>query len=222
MALIKPGDSLAVVFDDTLYTAVKLYADPATKSLSAKIEKERDALEDKAKARLKASEAVVRMEALADYAYEEAGRKLVLFEKAVDHVHAEDPVAYAAYFPLTPSQMVKAPIVRRAQVFAPLVKKCKATAAGKAPLAADAKAWLALWQGYVGAAAAQEKAEEDEAAADKAVQQQKVRCCVAMREAHGRLEASFPDSRTRVESFFRKRKKAAKKSAAAAAAAAAQ
>ncbi len=213
MALIKPNDSLEIVFGDTLYASVKLNADPATRTFTKKIDQERDGLEAKVKARNKATESVVRMEALADFAYEESGRKLVVFEKAVDHVHAEDPEGYAAWFPSTPARLLGTPPSRRGQAFAALVKKCKA-AAQKGPLAVEAKAWLDRWHAYEEAAGALEKAEEEAAGVVEAVQQQKVRCCVAMREAHGRVEAAFAHDRARVESFFRKRKKkAAKKSA---------
>jgi hypothetical protein len=208
MALLKPGDPLAVYFSDLLYSSSKTAGEGLTLSLSEKPEQARQELRRLVNARQDASDNVVRAEALRDAAFEAVARALGILEKAVAHVHATAPAKYAEWFELTPAKMNAAAEYKRSEVFKPLVRKAKALPASS-PLKAEAKRLADLWDAYVKAAAKLGEAVDAELAADKAIQGQKVVCCTVMRELHGHIETLFPDDRGRVESFFRKRAKTA-------------
>jgi len=204
MAVTKPNDSLKDTFDDTLYTACRLIILAATQPLAVRIETERVGLRKLSAKGVEASEEVVRAQAARDYAFEQVQENLIVFEKGVDHMCAQDPKAYAGWFPLTPAKMNKAPEKNRVQIFEPVIKRAREQKQGSLVLQ-EAKTFVGLWDAYVAAEERHTKALEAETEAAKAVQNQKVQACVAMREVYGLLVAKHPDNLAKAEAYFRRR-----------------
>ena len=204
MALPQLTDTLRENLGDLIHTAVNCENDGALAAIAPKLDTHHAEIVDRAQARNRADDVVVRRLASRELAFGRLGAALVSWEKAIDAWCDQDRKRYATFFPVTVRKMLGANISDRETSLAPIVEKAKAGGLAT-ELSGGAKKVAAAWAKYQTSVSEVEKAEKGVRKAEADLLAARSKACTFMREVHGRVETAYPDDRALVESFFRKR-----------------
>lgn len=206
MALPQSTDSLPEILGDVVYTSAYIAAYEEVMSFAKPLDAAHLNLVNASTERNRAADEVIRKIAQREVAFRAVGAALVSFEKKADAHFDTDRKSYTAVFPVTPKMIIAANISDRA---AKIEGTLDAASAESVPreLAPGARKLVTAWTRYQAALKALGVAEKAFEKASAKVEEAKAKVCIAMREAHGQLEAKYPDDRAFVESFFRKRTK---------------